>query len=431
MSKRYPWAKWTLPITIDPPRTCYTIPVPDDPYHKAAFRGALLALASATKWQDDSAHTAKAAAAVWMEIYDLVVACADDPQAVTYTEDDNMPLTRVVCVDNVPYFEVQVCACPETWMRLANASQVDVPGQPGGGGTVPPSGSCTTYHASFIANNQWLLPVVVNAGDVLTFSLAKGAGTDGGISGLWNCPNGQTFFAGGCVGIAGPKAGDIAPLLNHMQLIAKIGAVWYPCDTGTITVPGGIANEQVVIQCNDSNIADNSGSYTLDIEYCNNAATTYTHTFNFLLNTGGFVTENFPAYIPQYTGAWAAGSGWLSSGAAASGQTLHAVQIQRVLGASHVINTAVLSYDLTKGTVNAGLTNGLFLQLGATSVVSATRPSNTDPNGTALTFTITPGSYTIDSIYIEIKDGWSASPGSPGTSRAYQLVVTGPGSDPW
>jgi hypothetical protein len=52
-----------------------SINVPDDPYHIAAFRGALLTLASANNWANDSAHTAKDVAAVWDEIYQEVSDC--------------------------------------------------------------------------------------------------------------------------------------------------------------------------------------------------------------------------------------------------------------------------------------------------------------------------------------------------------------------
>jgi hypothetical protein len=71
MPRRNPPAKWVLPATVNPVnRRCIKISVPDDPAHIAAFRGALLALASAYNWGDDLAHTARSVALVWRDILD-------------------------------------------------------------------------------------------------------------------------------------------------------------------------------------------------------------------------------------------------------------------------------------------------------------------------------------------------------------------------
>lgn len=76
MSRRNPPAKWTLPAIINPPtRKCFTILVPNEAYHIAAFRGALLDLASATNWADDPDHLAKDVADVWKDVVVNVVAC--------------------------------------------------------------------------------------------------------------------------------------------------------------------------------------------------------------------------------------------------------------------------------------------------------------------------------------------------------------------
>jgi len=71
MSKRYPRAKWVLPNVVDPTTSvCYTVPVPNEKFHIAAFLGALQDLGSATQWADDEAHTAKEVAQVWRDIID-------------------------------------------------------------------------------------------------------------------------------------------------------------------------------------------------------------------------------------------------------------------------------------------------------------------------------------------------------------------------
>lgn len=70
---RNPRARWVLPTTVNPSTSkCIQVPVPNDPHHIAAFRGAMLALASAANWGNDTAHTAKDVAAVWRAIIDTM-----------------------------------------------------------------------------------------------------------------------------------------------------------------------------------------------------------------------------------------------------------------------------------------------------------------------------------------------------------------------
>lgn len=74
--KRNNLAKWTLPEVVDPSaHKCFKINVPDEKYHLAAFRGALLDLASAYKWADDPDHKAKDVANVWKQVILDMVTC--------------------------------------------------------------------------------------------------------------------------------------------------------------------------------------------------------------------------------------------------------------------------------------------------------------------------------------------------------------------
>jgi len=76
VSKRYPRAKWPLPIDVNPETsTCWRVPVPDDIYYGSAFRGALATLGSAVSWADDPGHTAVDVANVWREIADNLERC--------------------------------------------------------------------------------------------------------------------------------------------------------------------------------------------------------------------------------------------------------------------------------------------------------------------------------------------------------------------
>jgi hypothetical protein len=198
--------------------------------------------------------------------------------------------------------KIQAMCCGE-WTDIPGQEGINIggPTQPGSGSPQPtPGGGCQDYHAVFAANSQWLIPTLVNSGDVLTFSNASGAGHDGSIS-PWNCPDGSTFLAGACVGVGGTSGGDPAPTINHMRLIVNINGTWYPADSGSITVPGGVSGAAAYVQVNDSVLSDNSGNYALDINVCNNTATRYSHLFNFALGPQGWA-------VPGTLGAgWSAG----------------------------------------------------------------------------------------------------------------------------
>lgn len=151
------------------------------------------------------------------------------------------------------------------------------PGQPGGGTPQPqPGGGQTCYHGQFPATGSWLVPTVVNAGDTVVLSNATGAGQDG-ILGPWKCPNGQTFFAGQCIGIAGPVGSDPLPTANHMELLFYIDGTYYSAMGGPVTVPGGVSNAEVLVVVNDSTTTDNSGSYSFDVCVTNNAVMSWSH----------------------------------------------------------------------------------------------------------------------------------------------------------
>lgn len=160
MSKRYPRAKWVLPGDIHPVGTrCFQIVVPDDPYYIAAFRGALLNLASASQWQDDPEHKAREVAAVWRPLIDGVTDCGAGSM-FDVRQNGALPCKLEKTADGVIWVQfanLRLCA---PYLRLSGQTVqwsadgitwVDGPGQSGGDerttgtydppwpvGTVPP-----------------------------------------------------------------------------------------------------------------------------------------------------------------------------------------------------------------------------------------------------------------------------------------------------
>jgi len=123
MNKRFPKAKWVLPAVIDPPeRLCFTIQVPNERQHIAAFRGALLNLASAIAWQDDPDHTAKDVALVWRSIVDEVDNCL---MAVTdVRQNEESPCILEKQIDGGGYVEfADLQKCPPILRRNGSLIQ--------------------------------------------------------------------------------------------------------------------------------------------------------------------------------------------------------------------------------------------------------------------------------------------------------------------
>jgi hypothetical protein len=288
MTRKNPLAKWTLPLDVYPAtHTDWCVPVPDDPFYRAAFLGALWHLAEAYKWADDSDHTAKDVARVWRDIIDSLEKCqTPGVQLPVGNEDDEMSIFRVDCDCRV---FVLCCDGTEKELLTKDAIIALLTQQPGAGSPQPGvNGGQACYQAQLNSNGQWLVPTTVNAGDQLVFSAVQGAAWDGATLGVWYCPNGQTFFAGQCIGPGGTSGTDIAPSIDHMRLIVNIGGVWYDAYNTTITVPGGVVASPVVVQVNDSSLSDNAGNLNFQVCVTNNQSGGWTHIFDFTSGPGPF-----------------------------------------------------------------------------------------------------------------------------------------------
>jgi hypothetical protein len=303
---------YVLPDVIDPPETvCFQVHVPKNLYHMAAFFGQMWELTRWYNWAKDDAHTAIEVAEVWKRIYTQIrQSTCESPSTALDVIEDGMN-TRIVCDGGKTYFEVQVCACPDTWLRLANADQLTNGTQPGAGSPQPPPGGGTQQYCSKLdANGKFLIPTVISTGDTITIDSASGAGQDGPLD-FWRCPDGSTFFAGACVGSGAPVSGDPVPSSNHMSLIIGIGSTFYAATIGTpFTVPSGITNQQAFIQVNDDDLGDNSGSYNICVTVKNNSVGTWSHDFDFTVSDGGFTSIVGGS---SDAATWVPGQGWVYS----------------------------------------------------------------------------------------------------------------------
>jgi len=296
--------------------------------------------------------------------------------------------------------------------------------QPGSGSEQPPpNGGQACYNAVMNASEQWNVPTVVNAGDQITFSNATGAGADGGIDGLWYCPNGQTFFAGACVGVPGTKSADIANTIPHMRLIVNVGGTWYDAYNTSFTVPGGVANSPVIVQINDSTISDNSGSYRFDVCVTNNETGTWSHTFDFTTSDHGFVAAAGGVYSPGV--GWIADDRYVDS----NPQYYRMVQIAKSLPA-RTITSYGMKYDLTKGSYATAFLEALILaDSGAFPRDFVANPAAS--NGTGLTYQDTGTHASITSLVFRVCSSVATTATYSGSATITSVTVTGTGTDPF
>lgn len=289
MNRRNPPAKWILPDVVNPPDVlCVTIRVPNERYYKAAFWGALLDLASAYKWADDPAHTAKQVALVWRDIIDTLEldTCPIEPAILHGMEIDFDMGIRVDCDCNV-----WVTCCDGTEVQLATVPMLNKPGQPGTGQPQPPpGGGSECYQFSMRANQQVYLPTGLSTGDVVEIQNAAGAGSNS-HNNLWHLLNGNQFFLGADVGFPQTDGANPVPAAPTTSLIILLNGTAYAIGTGSFTVPGGYTNAAAVLQVNDNTLSGLSGDFTFGACVTNNNVAQFTHHFDFRLSPYGFVID--------------------------------------------------------------------------------------------------------------------------------------------
>jgi hypothetical protein len=171
----------------------------------------------------------------------------------------------------------------------------DVPGQGPGGVNPPdqpgdhtpqplPNGGQQCYHGQFQASGRWRIPTTVSSGDQITLSRADGAHSSS-HSASWLCPDGNTFFAGGCVG--GTQFYDVTdplPTAPSGCLIVNVGSVYLNLSSGLVNIPAGIVNQPVDVLVNDATLAGLSGSLTVDLCVINNASGSQSASFTIAYN---------------------------------------------------------------------------------------------------------------------------------------------------
>lgn len=298
-------SRWTLPEVVNPPDSlCFTVNVPNERYHIAAFLGAIYELAKPYSWQNDALHTAIDVGAVWRDIFYSLAPSACETDCPVNIEEMTVDMSVCEQIRYNPATGLFEGLCCGSWSAISGqpANGFAPSPAPGPGTTVPKPGACTVYQGTLRANEQWLCPAVVNTGDTVQITFQTGAWTDG--SGIWYGSNSTTYFGGIYVPNSVLNGADPLPASPHMGLLSKInGAFHYLGDGAAFTVPAGVSNKLLILQANDASLTDDSGQITFSVTVCNNQSGAFHHTWDFTVSNWGWSTT---------TATWVAGVGWQS-----------------------------------------------------------------------------------------------------------------------
>lgn len=297
------WPKRHLPQNKTPVGTrCIQITIPDDDEWENMLYSEAYQLSLWMLWDRDEDKNGTVVARQWRRALQTWQHCDGSPTPAMPIEE--MEYQMSICEQLRFENGVLQGLCCGEWTDIMGQPPGGIagPNQPGGGGPAPaPGGGCTTYHVVLDAAKTWLLPPLVQTGDVLHISNAKGsANATGNAFDNWYCPDGSRFVANECLSWEAILDGSApVPTANFMSIIGVLdgpGAFSIPIGSDW-TVPGGVDPTYLALYVNDSDITNNLGGYTFDLQVCNNAPATWSHTLDFRLGTYGFQACGNGAYI--------------------------------------------------------------------------------------------------------------------------------------
>ena len=274
-----------------------------------------------------------------------------------------------------------------------------------------PGGGCQVYPVTISGGQLQIIPTQVSTGDTIKLTSAIGASTQDGVG--WQCPDGSIYFAGACAGGGVTNAGAYLPTVKIGKVILYLDGVYYDLTLGTaFTVPSGVANKTPMLVLNYVSSNPISGNIDCQVQVCNNAAGTWSSTWDFTLSPGLFVAQ-FPGALGEPV--WNAGSGWFIQ-ANATGSVFNG-QLQLVHDSANIRHVQWF-YTPTGYTAPAG--NAAFYNPAETTLIS---PLVT-PSGTN-------GLYDDPVGVTSTEIGWyQGGGGGAGSVLFTKLVVSGTGTKP-
>lgn len=311
-------------------------------------------------------------------------------------------------------------------------------GQPGGGTPQPtPNGGTQEYCATLGSMSKWLVPVPVNSGDTILLTNLYGGWQDNRRIN-WNCPDGWVLVDGDCIETVPSSGSDPVPTSLHMALVGEINGTFYEIlniplggtQPTAFTIPAGISNAQMTIQANTDRLDLTNGDVSFCLEYTNNQAGNWQHTFDFTV--AAFPADWHPLHdtstSPADLAVYTPGSGYTDVYTCDVATGMNCERLVDVESTIHAQVTRVQAFfSLTPGTYTQPTSttgqitiNGTHYDVNTYPVI-ASSPLDTGPISVAAT-----------DIQIELASGTSINGTDPGGSvQLSKIIVTGTGVDPY
>lgn len=344
------------------------------------------------------------------------------------TEQDGIDCGGDCCMGCCIRFEngvLQTLVCG-VWTDVPGQSPAGSGGQPGNGAPQPqPGGGQATYMACFDADNTWVLPTLVNSGDVINVTSTSGAWNDPDHDfNMWRCPNGEQFILGACLsGTAVFVGTDPLPTSNHMSLSAIINGTFYAILGGPFTVPPGITNAQVFFVANDSNRSNDQGNVCFTVQVQNNIASSWCVSDDFTLSQWAWapVVANAGCLL----GTWNNGTGWTEDDCTVGTTPVRNAAIRNTEPITF-LSQIEATFDITPGFYQSGgSAPAVVVLVNGVTVFSQTNAATT-PGHNVLTIPINVGSVTSVEFALQSDEG---GPGPfTGSATIEKLVLTGTGA---
>jgi len=311
-----------LPAVIHPATsTCIQIQVPDDPAYMQAVIGVLYDLTLWLSWQRDSARTGIQASQVMKTVWNNIDFSGNCDNMYAIRQNPSNPCLIDASVDGGVTWTtvVDMSLCIDGYFPPNNPADRGQPGaQPGG--STPAPGQCFDLDITIPADQKFLIPYPVTDGWTVEISNPHGAWDEGGIAPYWFCYDGHHFTLGACLTPGLPAGGDPVPTVNHMALV-----MLYPAggsspgiqllDSVVNVVPSGTGTGLYLLQANDSNLTDNSGSVNCHLHVC--APLAVCASYDFTTGMSGWELSNTSNHITgtynNEGGLYQSGIGWTSS----------------------------------------------------------------------------------------------------------------------
>jgi len=281
--------------------------------------GCLFQLTLSTTWQASTQDELLSALQAANDLI-LIFTLAKDGCAVGPTGPEGISGDEMCCCLRMQDGVLQLFSCGE-WTDVPGWDKSAIaPNQPGVGAIQPASGQCQNFTGAIGPTNPWLLPVPVNAGDVVTVTNLNGSWSPSAFTTIWLCPDGNLFFAGVCVdGTQAFDSGAPMPTAPLNGTVLFDGTNYYdvsmaanPNTPVAITIASGVSNAQLVVRCNFHGGTDPAGEVLFGIQVCNNNTPNWSSTFDFTLTNGSWIES-------ELTGHWTPGQGWFMGADAVGG----------------------------------------------------------------------------------------------------------------